>query len=178
MRTLISADDIAVRIEELAAEIRKDLYPAPDDPPPLVVGVLKGSFMFVSDLIRKLPIAHELDFIAISSYGSGTTSSGRVRVIKDLETDISGRDVLLVEDIVDSGRSLSTLREMLELRGPRSIRTVTLLDKPDRRVVRVPVEYVGFTIPDEFVVGYGMDYAERYRELPFVGVLDLAEAAT
>ncbi len=173
MEILITREAIDRRVDELAGEITRDYGPDADL---ILVGVLKGSFMFMSDLMRRLPIPHEVDFMSVSSYGDGTSSSGVVRLLKDLDTDVSGRDLLLVEDIVDSGRSLAYMRDSLQIRRPRSFRTCALLDKVDRREVDVKVDYVGFAIPDKFVVGYGMDYAERHRELPYIGVLDPAEA--
>lgn len=163
---LISEGAIQNRIAELAAEIRRD------SPGELhLVAVLRGAFMFLADLTRALSGDITVDFIAISSYGEGTTTSGEVRVVKDLETAIDGRDVLVVEDIVDTGLTLTYLRAILSARQPRSLRTVCLLSKPARRRVAVPIEYVGFTIDDRFVVGYGLDHAEHHRNLPYIGVL-------
>ncbi len=138
---------------------------------PLLISVLKGSFIFMADLVRMVDIDHEVDFMVISSYGSGTQSSGVVQILKDLETTIEGRDVLIVEDIIDSGRTLSYLSRIMAERLPASLRIMTLLDKPDRREVDIPVDWVGFSIPNEFVVGYGLDYGEIYRNLPYIGVL-------
>jgi hypoxanthine phosphoribosyltransferase len=165
---LLDHDRIQARVRELAAQIARD-YADVDDL--LLVGVLKGSAMFMVDLARSLQRHLALDFIAISSYGKSTETSGVVRVLKDLDSDIGGRHVLIVEDIVDSGLTLAYLRESLERRNPASLRVCALLDKPDRRTADVAVDYVGFHIPNEFVVGYGLDYAERYRNLPFIGVL-------
>ncbi len=163
---LISEDAIRRRLIELAAEIRRDC------PGELhLVAVLRGAFVFLADLARALSGDVTVDFIAISSYGAGTTSSGEVRLVKDLEGALDGRDVLIVEDIVDTGLTLSYLRAILTARQPRSLRTVCLLSKPTRRRVDVPVEYVGFTIEDRFVVGYGLDHAEHHRNLPYIGVL-------
>ena len=165
VETMISAEEIAARVDALAKQIESDL----EDPDLVVVGVLKGCFIFLADLVRQFSVPHEMDFIAVSSYGSGTTS-GAVRLLKDLETDITDRDVLLVEDIVDTGSSLAYIRHNLEIRKPRSLRICALLDKRERRERDIDVDYIGFEIPDKFVVGYGMDYAERYRDLPYVGV--------
>jgi hypoxanthine phosphoribosyltransferase len=138
----------------------------------LLVGVLKGAVMFMTDLARSLPVPVQLEFMAVSSYGSATSSSGVVRILKDLDRDIAGRDVLVVEDIVDSGLTLSWLCKNLLARNPASLEVCALLRKPDAIRVEVPVKYVGFDIPNEFVVGYGLDYAERYRDLPYIGTLD------
>jgi hypoxanthine phosphoribosyltransferase len=138
----------------------------------LLVGVLKGAVMFMTDLARALPLPVQLEFMAVSSYGSSTSSSGVVRILKDLDRDIANRHVLIVEDIIDSGLTLSWLLKNLESRGPASLQVCALLRKPDAVKVEVPVKYVGFDIPNEFVVGYGLDYAERYRDLPYIGTLD------
>ena len=165
--TVVSADVLHARIKELGAQITADYAGRA----PLLVGVLKGAFMFMSDLFRAIDLPVEFDFMAVSSYGSATRSSGVVRIIKDLDLDLTGRHVLIVEDIVDSGLTLSYLMRNLESRGPASIAVCALLTKPARRAIEVPVRYVGFEIPDEFVVGYGLDFAERYRNLPYVAVL-------
>lgn len=167
MQTLIPADRIQARVAALAHEIRRDH----EDHVHLVC-VLKGAFMFTADLARALEGETTLDFLAVSSYGTSTRASGQVQLLKDLETDLQGRDVVIVEDIVDTGLTLAYLRHLLAARAPRSLRTVCLLDKPSRRKTHVPVEYVGFTIDDHFVVGYGLDHAERYRNLPYIGVLE------
>ncbi|WP_143262020.1 hypoxanthine phosphoribosyltransferase, partial [Allokutzneria sp. NRRL B-24872] len=138
----------------------------------LLIGVLKGAVMFMTDFARALPVPVQLEFMAVSSYGSATSSSGVVRILKDLDRDITGRDVLIVEDIIDSGLTLSWLLKNLQSRGPASLEVCSLLRKPDAVQVDVPVKYVGFDIPNEFVVGYGLDYAERYRDLPYIGTLD------
>ena len=164
---LIDQDILRARVEELGAEISAD-YEGRDL---LLVGVLKGAIFFISDLMRELTVPCEIDFMAISSYGAGTDSSGVVRILKDLEINISGRDVLIVEDIIDSGLTLSWLKANLSSRGPASVEVLTLLRKPDAAKVDVDVRYVGFDIPNEFVVGYGLDFAEKYRALPFVGTL-------
>ncbi len=168
-RILLTADQIQQRIAELAKEIARDYAEVPDL---LLVGVLKGSVMCMVDLARALQRPLAVDFIAISSYGEATETSGVVRVLKDLDSSIAGRHVLIVEDIVDSGLTLSYLRESLQRRGPASLRICAFLNKPARREATVHVDYIGFDIPNEFVVGYGLDYAERYRNLPYIGVLN------
>ena len=165
--TVVSAKEIEEKIAELAAQIDADYV----DREPLLVGVLKGAVMFMSDLARALTRPSTMEFMACSSYGSSTTSSGVVRILKDLDRDVSGRDILIVEDIIDSGLTLSWLLKNVQARNPASVEVVALLRKPDAIKVQVPVKYVGFDIPNEFVVGYGLDFAERYRELPYVGVL-------
>ena len=164
---LLTEKELADKTRELAAQIMRDY----EGKNPLIVSVLKGSFIFMADLVRQIKIPCTVDFMALSSYGAGVKTSGQVRIIKDLDRDISGRDVIVVEDILDSGLTLSYLLELLKAREPRSIRLCTLLDKPDRRKVDVTVDYRGFTIPDEFVVGYGLDLDERYRNLPYIGGL-------
>ena len=166
-RVLFSEEQLRQRVAEIAAEIDRD-YAGKE---PLLVSVLRGSFVFMADLTRKITLPCTVDFMAVSSYGKGTTSSGQVQITKDLSDDIEGKDILVVEDILDSGNTLSYLMKLLQARHPASIRLCTLLDKPERRVVPVQADYVGFTIPDEFVVGYGLDYAEKYRNLPYIGVL-------
>jgi hypoxanthine phosphoribosyltransferase len=170
---LLSAETIASRIHEMAAEIERDY---PGDEPIHLICVLKGGFVFVSDLVRAMGPRVTLDFIALSSYAKGTTSSGEVRLLKDLDAALSGRHVIIVEDIVDTGLTLAYLQEILKARGPRTLKTACLLSKPSRRKVDVTVEYVGFTIEDHFVVGYGLDYAERYRNLPHIAILDPQQA--
>jgi len=167
---LISQSAIATRITELAAEIDKDYA----DREPMLVGVLKGAAMFMSDLARALDRPSTMEFMAVSSYGSSTRSSGVVRILTDLDRDIAGQHVLIVEDIIDSGLTLSWLLKNLQSRNPASIEVITLLRKPEAQKVDVKVRYVGFEIPNEFVVGYGLDYAERYRDLPYVGRLNPA----
>ncbi|QWW19859.1 hypoxanthine phosphoribosyltransferase [Schaalia sp. 19OD2882] len=164
---LVDEDEIDRRLTEMAHEIDRD-YVGKEI---LVVGVLRGAVMVMADLSRKIHTPLTMDWMAVSSYGSGTKSSGVVRIIKDLDTDIHGRHVLIVEDIIDSGLTLSWLRKNLESRGAASVRIATLLRKPEAAKVDVDVAYVGFEIPNEFVVGYGLDYAENYRHLPFVGTL-------
>jgi hypoxanthine phosphoribosyltransferase len=165
---LIDRDVLQRRIAELGEEISND-YAGRDL---LLIGVLKGAVFFMADLMRKLTIPCEIDFMAISSYGDSTDSSGVVRILKDLDINIEGRDVLIVEDIIDSGLTLSYLMRTLKAREPASLEICALLTKPERREADVPVRYIGFEIPNRFVIGYGLDFAERYRNLPYVGVLD------
>ena len=167
MQTFISADDIQQRVRALAAEIARD---HPDGVH--FVCVLKGAFVFLADLARAIPGKVTLDFMALSSYGNSTRSSGQVQLLKDLGAGIEGRDVVIVEDIVDTGLTLTYLQDILRARAPRSLRTACLLSKPSRRQTEVKVDYIGFTIDDTFVVGYGLDYAQRYRNLPFIGVVE------
>jgi hypoxanthine phosphoribosyltransferase len=164
---LICQERLQERVRELGAQITRDYA----DLNPMLICVLKGGYLFLADLTRQLAMRHGVDFMAISSYGGGTESSGVVRILKDLDSDISGRHILVVEDIIDTGNTLAYLLENLRSRQPASIRICTLLSKPARRQIDLPVDYVGFEIPDEFVVGYGLDYAEAYRNLPFIGVL-------
>jgi hypoxanthine phosphoribosyltransferase len=165
---LISEDAIQAKIQELGEQIARDYAPLDDL---LLVGVLKGCIMFMVDLARAIPIPLAIDFIATSSYGHSTESSGVVRLLKDLDTDIAGRHVLIVEDIIDSGLTLEYLRQQLLRRNPASLKICALLNKPERRVADVSLDYLGFDIPNEFVVGYGLDYGERYRNLTYIGVL-------
>jgi hypoxanthine phosphoribosyltransferase len=167
---LIDRDVLQRRIQELGEEISTD-YAGRDL---LLIGVLKGAVFFMADLMRNLTIPCEIDFMAISSYGDSTDSSGVVRILKDLDINIEGRDVLIVEDIIDSGLTLSYLMRNLEARSPASLEICALLTKPERREADVPVRYIGFEIPNRFVIGYGLDFAERYRNLPYVGILDPA----
>jgi hypoxanthine phosphoribosyltransferase len=167
-KVLIDEQTLRARVAEMGAEISADYA----DKDILLVGVLKGAVFFMADLMRHLSIPCEVDFMAISSYGASTDSSGVVRILKDLDINIEGRHVLVVEDIIDSGLTLSYLMRTLEARAPASLQICALLTKPDRREIKVPVRYTGFEIPNEFVIGYGLDYAERYRNLPYVGVLD------
>ena len=169
MNVLLDAATIQARVGELAREIEAD-YPRGDEIH--MVCVLKGGFMFMSDLVRSMSTRVSLDFIAVSSYGAGTKSSGEVRFQKDLDTSLEDRHVVVVEDIVDTGLTLKYLQEILRSRAPKTFRTACLLSKPSRRKVEVPVEYIGFTIEDKFVVGYGLDYAEKYRNLPYIAVLE------
>ena len=165
---LIDEERLQARIRELGRELSED-YAGREL---LLVGVLKGAVFFMADLMRSLTVPCEIDFMAISSYGAATDSSGVVRILKDLDINIEGRDVLVVEDIIDSGLTLSYLMRNLEAREPASLEICSLLTKPERREIEVPVRYVGFEIPNAFVIGYGLDFAERYRNLPYVGILD------
>ncbi|MFV0557128.1 MAG: hypoxanthine phosphoribosyltransferase [Enterococcus sp.] len=166
-KTLISKEEIAARCEELGAELTTE-YQGKN---PLVIGVLKGSIHFMADIVRSVDCPLEMDFMAVSSYGKATVSSGEVKIIKDLDTNVEGRDLLIVEDIIDSGRTLAYLVDLFKYRKANSVKIVTLLDKPEGRVVDIKADYVGFDVPNEFVVGYGLDFAEQYRNLPYVGVL-------
>ncbi len=166
-KILITKEQLAKRIEELGKKISEDY----SGKKILAVGILKGSVVFLSDLIRSIESEVSIDFMTVSSYGNSSQSSGTLTIKKDLDTDISGKDVLIVEDIIDSGVTLSKLKEELEKRNPASLKICTLLNKPERRTVEVDVDYIGFDIPNEFIIGYGLDYAEKYRDLPFVGVL-------
>lgn len=158
---------LADKVAELGARITEDYR----DKNPLIVSVLKGSYVFMADLTRQIKTPCNIDFMVVSSYGKGTKTSGEVQIIKDIEQKIEGRDLLIVEDILDSGVTLSYLMKVLKARGAKSIRLCTLLSKPSRRRVDVAIDYLGFEIPDEFVVGYGLDYAEKYRNLPYIGIL-------
>ena len=169
---LLSEEQVQARIGEMAELIAEDYRADSGDQDLLLITVLKGAVMFVTDLARAIPLPTQLEFMAVSSYGSSTSSSGVVRILKDLDRDISGRDVLIVEDIIDSGLTLSWLLRNLATRGPRSLRVCTLLRKPDAVRAEIDVAHIGFDIPDEFVVGYGLDYDERYRDLPYIGTLD------
>jgi hypoxanthine phosphoribosyltransferase len=165
--TLVGAEDLQRRVKELGAEISTD-YAGRDL---LMIGVLKGAVLFIADLMRELTVPCEIDFMAVSSYGSATDSSGVVRILKDLDSSIEGRDVLLVEDIIDSGLTLHYLLRNLRARDPSSLEVCALLTKPERRRVDLPVKYVGFEIPNRFAVGYGLDHAQRHRNLPYVAAL-------
>ncbi len=166
-KILLSEEEIAAKVKELGAQIAKDYA----DKNPLIVSVLRGSFVFMADLVRAIDVPCTVDFMSVSSYGSSTTSSGEVKITKDFDVSIEGRHLIIVEDILDSGRTLSYLMKTLKARGAASIALCTFLDKPERRVVPVEVAYKGFTVPDAFIVGYGLDYDQRYRNLPYVGVL-------
>jgi hypoxanthine phosphoribosyltransferase len=163
---LVGSEELQRRVSELGAEISRDYEDGV-----LLIGILKGAVLFLADLMRRLRIPCEIDFIAVSSYGSATDSSGVVRILKDLESSIEGRDVLIVEDIIDSGLTLHYLIRNLRARGPRSLEVCALLDKPERRRVDLPIRYVGFEIPDRFVIGYGLDYGQRFRNLDYVAAL-------
>ncbi|MGC0362102.1 hypoxanthine phosphoribosyltransferase [Rhodococcus sp. 27YEA15] len=169
---LISEEQIRTRTAELAQEIAKRYPEGSPEGDLLLIGVLKGAVFFMTDLARALPVPSQMEFMAVSSYGSSTSSSGVVRILKDLDKDIAGRNVLIVEDIIDSGLTLSWLMRNLKTRNPASLEVVTLLRKPDAVKIDVDVRDVGFDIPNEFVVGYGLDYAERYRDLPYIGTLE------
>ena len=162
---MISETEIAKKVEEIAKQIENDYK----GEPLLVVGILKGASVFVSDLIRKINLDVSIDFMSVSSYGNSTESSGTVKILKDLDIDIAGKNVLIVEDIIDSGLTLSNLVKELQIRNPKSLKLCTLLDKPERRKTDVHVDYVGFVIEDKFIVGYGIDWAENYRNLPYIG---------
>ena len=166
-KVLFSKEQLAKRIKELAAQLDKDYA----GKTPLMVAILKGSVMFFTDLIREMTLPLEIDFMSISSYGSGVKSAGEVKMIKDLDNKIEGKDVIIVEDIVDSGYTMKYLTHLLEARNPSSIKICALLDKPSRRETDVAVDYKGFEVGNEFVVGYGLDYAARYRNIPFIGIL-------
>jgi hypoxanthine phosphoribosyltransferase len=166
-RILLNEDELKARVKEVAAQVDKDYQ----GKRPLVVGILKGSIIFYADFIRCLSIPIELDFMAVSSYGSGSVSSGQLKVKKDLDRDVSGRDVIIVEDIIDSGFTLANLKRILLSRGAASVKIVTLLDKFSRRTVAIESDYNCFQIEDEFVIGYGLDYDEHYRSLPYIGIL-------
>ncbi len=167
LKVYFSEQEIQSKVRELGAAISRD-YAGKN---PLIVSVLKGSFIFMADLARSITIPCAFDFMAVSSYGAGTKTSGEVKIIKDLDKELSGRHLILVEDILDSGVTLSYLMELLKARDPESLALCTLLDKPARRKREICVQYKGFEVPDEFIVGYGLDYAERYRNLPYIGVL-------
>lgn len=166
-RVLITQEEIQVRCKELGKELTGNYQ----DKNPLVVGVLKGAVPFMADIIRSIDAYLELDFMDVSSYGNATVSSGEVKIVKDLDTNVEGRDLLIVEDIIDSGRTLAYLVDLFKYRKANSVKIVTLLDKPEGRVVDIEADYIGFNVPNEFVVGYGLDYAEAYRNLPYIGVL-------
>lgn len=165
---LISKEAIETRIQEMADKINREY----EGQEVYLIGILKGSVFFVCELAKRLTIPVTMDFMSVSSYGAGTESTGRVKIVMDLSESIKGQNVIIVEDIIDSGNTLSYLMPLLSGREPASIRLITLLDKPDRRQKEVPVDDTGFTIPDAFVVGYGLDYAQKYRNLPYIGVID------
>ncbi|HIY15805.1 MAG TPA: hypoxanthine phosphoribosyltransferase [Candidatus Intestinimonas stercorigallinarum] len=166
-RVLFTEQELKDRVAELAAQIDRD-YAGKE---PMLISVLRGSFIFMADLARAIHLPCTVDFMAVSSYGSGTTSSGQVKITKDLSESIEGRDIIVVEDILDSGNTLSYLFRLLQARHPASVRLCTLLDKPSRRTKPITADYTGFSVDDLFVVGYGLDYAEKYRNLPYIGVL-------
>ena len=164
----ISEEDIKNKIKQLGAQITKDY--SGSDKNLLVISILKGAVVFMADLIREIDVDLSIDFMITSSYGASTTSRGNVKIIKDLDINIQNYDILIVEDILDSGYTLSKVMDILRTRHPKSLKLCTLLDKPDRRVAEVKWDYCGFVIPDEFIVGYGLDYAEKYRNLPYIGI--------
>ena len=166
-RVLFTEEELKARVAEIAARIDQD-YAGKE---PMLISVLRGSFIFMADLARAITLPCTVDFMAVSSYGSGTTSSGQVKITKDLSESIEGRDIIVVEDILDSGNTLSYLFQLLQARHPASVRLCTLLDKPSRRTKPITADYTGFTVDDLFVVGYGLDYAEKYRHLPYIGIL-------
>ena len=166
-KILITKEEVAKRIKELGKSISEDY----GDKDILCIGILKGSVVFLADLIREIENNVSIDFMTVSSYGNSTETSGNITIKKDLDTDISGKHVLIVEDIIDSGITLSRLKELLLKRNPASLKICTLLNKPERRLADIDVDYIGFDIPNEFIIGFGLDYSEKYRELPFVGVL-------
>ena len=167
LKILLSEEEIKARVQEMGDQ----LYDAFHDKNPLFVGVLKGCFIFMADLVRAAQLKSELEFIGVSSYQNGTKSSGVVQITRDLQEDINGRDIIIVEDILDSGNTLMFLKNYLMAKGAASITIVTLLDKPSRREKAITADYIGFVVPDEFVVGYGLDYAQQYRNMPYIGVL-------
>ncbi len=167
LKVLLSEEEIKARVQVLGDQ----LYEAFHDKNPLFVGVLKGCFIFMADLVRAAQLKSELEFIGVSSYQNGTKSSGVVQITRDLQEDINGRDIIIVEDILDSGNTLMFLKNYLMAKGAASITIVTLLDKPSRREKAITADYIGFVVPDEFVVGYGLDYAQQYRNMPYIGVL-------
>lgn len=167
LRVLLSEDEIREKVRELGGKITADYK----NSNLMLVTVLKGAVVFLADLMRQIDVPAEIDFMVVSSYGSGVKSSGVVKIVKDLDVPLAGKDILIVEDILDSGLTLSYIKELLESRGPRSIRIATLLDKPSRRKVDLQADYIGFSVPDKFVIGYGLDYDEKYRNLPYIGIL-------
>jgi hypoxanthine phosphoribosyltransferase len=171
LKVLISKEEIEGKVDELADELRRDYQ----DKHPILIGILKGSFVFMSDLIRKLNIPVEIDFVMLSSYGSGKETSGKIKLLQRVKTPIRGRHVLVIEDIIDSGLTVRFLLNYLGRRKPSSLKLCTMFDKPSRRVVEIPIDYVGFTIPDAFVVGYGLDLDEKFRYLPDLCVLEEQE---
>lgn len=171
IREMLSEEDVTKRIRELGAEISRDY----EGEEVMVIGVLKGAAFFCTELAKRITVPVIMDFMATSSYGSGTVSSGEVKVTKEPDLPVEGKNVLIAEDIIDSGNTLSFLLKYFQERGAKSVRLAAMLDKPDRRVVDVHVDYTGFTIPDEFVVGYGLDYDQRYRNLPYIGVLEFED---
>ncbi len=170
-KVLLTKEQIAERIEELGIRISKDYA----DNPPIMVSVLKGGFIFLADLVRAIDIPIEIDFMEVSSYGNGTVSSGVVRILEDLSLNIEERHILIVEDIIDTGHTLRYIIDNLETRHPKSVKICTLLDRRGRREVEIPLDYVGFVVPDKFVIGYGLDLAQKYRNLPYIGIIEEEE---
>lgn len=173
LEKMLSEQDIQKRVRELGQQISDHYQNSQNEL--VLVGLLRGSFIFMADLSRAITVGHEVDFMTASSYGNAMNSNRDVKILKDLDEDIRGKDVLIIEDIIDTGNTLSKVKQLLELRAPRTIEICTLLDKPSRREVPVAVKYIGFSIPDEFVVGYGIDYAQHYRHLPYIGKVTLLE---
>lgn len=171
INVLISEETVDAKIKEIGAKISKEF----EGQQVHLLCILKGSVFFTCELAKRITVPVTMDFMSVSSYGDGTSSSGVVRIVKDLDETIEGKNVVVIEDIIDSGRTLSYLLEILQKRNPRNLKLCTLLDKPDRRVRDVKVDYVGFEIPDEFVVGYGLDYAQKYRNLPYIGVVEFVD---
>ncbi len=169
IKVLLSQDEVTARIKTLGEEISRDYK----DKQPHLICILKGGAYFMIELAKYITVPVTIDFMSVSSYGNSTVSSGRIKIVKDLDEPVDGKDVIIVEDIIDSGKTLSYLVKLFESRQPASVKLCTLLDKPDRREVEVPVDYIGFQIPDEFVVGCGLDYAQKYRNLPYIGVVEL-----
>lgn len=169
IRVMLSEEEVNKKIAELGAAISREF----EGEAVHLICILKGSVFFTCELAKRITVPVTMDFMTVSSYGSGTTSSGNVKIKKDLDEDIAGKNVVVIEDIIDTGRTLSCLLGILEERNPKKLRLCTLLDKPERRIADVSVDYTGFVIPDEFVIGYGLDYDQRYRNLPYIGVLDL-----
>ena len=167
LKVLYSEEEIAKRIEELGAQMYEDLK----DRDPLFVSVLRGAFIFMADIVRACPVKSDVEFIAVSSYGNALRSSGAVQITRDIQQDISGRNLVIIEDILDSGNTLSFIKQYFMTKGAASVSICTLLDKPSRRTKAITADYVGFVVPDEFVVGYGLDYCQKYRNLPYIGVL-------
>ncbi len=168
IRVMIPEEEVDAKIREIAAQITKDY----EGKEVHLICILKGSIFFTCELAKRIDLPVTLDFMSVSSYGDGTESTGRVKIVKDLDENIEGKDVIVIEDIIDTGRTLSHLMEVLKVRKPATLKLCTLLDKPSRRVVDVEVDYTGFEIPDEFVVGYGLDFAQKYRNLPYIGVVE------
>lgn len=167
LRVLLSEEEIHAKVKEMGKKITEDYK----NSNLMLVTVLKGAVVFLADIMREIDVPAEIDFMVVSSYGSGVKSSGVVKIVKDLDVPLEGKDILIMEDILDSGLTLSYIKELLASRGPRSIKIATLLDKPSRRKVDLQADYVGFSVPDEFVIGYGLDYDEKYRNLPYIGIL-------